>query len=325
MNKKIGILIIVIAAVVVSGIFLLRNDNGDNKTLSYAYVPNALVDAPSTISDKEFKANNISAKPFSTGIETVQALIGDATDVATLAEWPFLLASLKRDDLRIVAIISVAKSMGMVADKEKGINTVTDLIGKSVGFPQGTSAQYVYETFLNSNGLKDKVNAVNLTPPNLQPSIVRGDIDAMVIWQPFLEKVIQINPDKFYLVPGSDDILNVVYMVVTTDSYIKSNPNGIKNVLQILVDATEKINSRDSENLQILSSKTNIEVETLDKLLPLFDYKVKIDSTIINTLEKLSIWAESSGLASKEVLNQDWRHFIYSDILKEIAPQNVEF
>jgi NitT/TauT family transport system substrate-binding protein len=324
MNRKIGILVIVIVTVVISSIYILRNDKGNNKTVNYAYVPNALVDAPSTISEKEFKANNISAKPFSSGIETVQALIGDATNIATLAEWPFLLASLKRDDLRIVAIISVAKSMGMVANKEKGINTVTDLVGKSVGFPQGTSAQYVYETFLNSNGLKDKVKAVNLTPPNLQPSIVRGDIDAMVIWQPFLEKVIQANPDKFHFIPGSDDILNVVYMVVTTDSYIKSNPDGIKNVLQILVNAADKINSRNTEDLQILSNKTNIDMGTLNKLLPLFDYEVKIDSTIINTLEKLSIWAESSGFANKEVLNQDWRHFIYSEILKEIAPQNVK-
>ncbi len=322
--KKTVILILVIAGIVLAGIFIYQNDKKEYKELSYAYIPTALVDAPSTISSEKFKNENINAKPFSTGIETVQALIGDAVDVATLAEWPFLLSSQKRKDLRIVAIISVAKSMGMVVNKDKGINSIQDLEGKSVGFPQGTSAQYVYETFLNSNGIEGKVNAVSLTPPNLQPSMVRGDIDAMVIWQPFLQKLIQTNPQKFYLMKGSDDVMRVVYMVVTTESYIKSNREGVKHLLKTLIQSTEKLNTKDPEYLQMLSNKTNIDIATLNKLLPLFDYNIKLDNTIIKTLQKLSIWAESSGLAKPNVLKQDWNQFIDPSILKEIAPENVK-
>lgn len=302
----------------------LRKDKGSIKSINYAYIPTALIDAPSAISEESLSKYNINPKPFSTGIETVQALIGGAADVATLAEWPFLLASIKRPDLRIVATISTAKSMGIVANKEKEINTISDLTGKKVGFPQGTSAQFVYETLVSSAGIENQVKAVNLTPPNLQPSIIRGDIDAMVVWQPFLEKVIQENPKKFHLISGSDDILRVVYFVVTTESYIKENPEGIKKILRVLINANEKLQNRNPEALALLSKNTNIDSRTLNKLIPLFNYKVTIDSTIINTFDRLSVWAASSGLADEKILEQNWNSFIYPDILKEIKPENVK-
>ncbi|WP_319480263.1 NrtA/SsuA/CpmA family ABC transporter substrate-binding protein [uncultured Draconibacterium sp.] len=324
MNKKVVIITVLILAFVIAVIGLLKTGNKADVPVQYAYIPTALIDAPSAVSEDTLSKSGISIKPFSTGIETVQALIGDAADIATLAEWPFLLASLKREDLRIVAMISTAKSMGMVANKDKGIEKTSDLEGKTIGFPQGTSAQFVYETLINSSNLNGKVKGVNLAPPNLQPSLVRGDIDAIVVWQPFLEKAIQQNPEKFHLLPGSDEVLNVVYFVVTTQEYINNNPDGIKKVLNILIDADNKLAANDPETLRRLSNKTNIDIETLYKLTPLFKFEVTIDSTITNTFERLSLWAVSSGLADETVLQRNWNQYIYSDILKEIAPDNVK-
>lgn len=323
--KKNSLILFIIVAVLGIAIIFIKKYNNNDKPVRYAYVPTALVDAPSAISEDEFKKKGINAKPFSTGIETVQALIGGATDVATLAEMPFMLASLKRDDLRIVAVISTAKSLGMVVDSDKGIENVSDLAGKSVGFPKGTSAQYVYETLLDSYDVKDKVKAVNLTPPNLQSSINRGDVDAIVVWQPFLEKIIQSNPERFSLVKNSDDVLRVVYFVVTTESYLKKNPEGVKKILKILADSDKKIKSGDVETLRILCQKNNVNLETMKKVLPMFDYEVKIDSTIIDTFKKLSIWAAANGLADKKIIDRDWRHFIYPNLLKEVAPENVKY
>ncbi|MFY0632085.1 MAG: ABC transporter substrate-binding protein [Flavobacteriaceae bacterium] len=321
MNKKIKIFTVLIILGLVSGLILFNEDEGIN----YAYIPTALIDAPSAISENNFEENSINGKPFSTGIETIQALIGDATDIATLAEWPFLLSSLKRDDLRIVAVISTAKSMGMVANKDQGINTVKDLVGKKVGFPQGTSAQFVYETLIDKAGIKNEVQAISLAPPNLQPSLIRGDIDAMVVWQPFLEKAIQENPEKYTFISGSEEALRVVYLVVTTEKYIKENPKGIRKVLEVLLEAEKRLDTKDSATLELLSKKTNLSKASLDKLLPLFEYDVKLDNTIIKTLERLSIWAESTGIADKKVLEQNWRNFIHADILEKLAPQNVKF
>ena len=323
-KRSIFIVIVIIAILAIATVILNKYFQAD-KSLRYAYIPSALVDAPSAISQKAFSKNGIDAKPFSTGIETVQALIGNATDVATLAEWPFLLASQKRNDLRILAIISNARSMGMVANKDKGINTVSDLAGKTVGFPQGTSAQFVYETLVNEAGIKNKVKTINLTPPNLIPSLTKGDIDAMVVWQPFLVKAIQKNPNSFHLIPGSQDVLRVIYLVVSTESYIQKNPEGIKKLLKILIEADKKLENRNAEALDILSSKTNIDIETLNKLLPLFDYNVKIDSTIVNTFDRLSVWAEETGLAKKDILKTDWNLFIYPKLLKELEPENVKY
>lgn len=323
MKKIIGLLVL-IAILVAAIVIYTQLRNTEKKSVNYAFIPSALIDAPSAISIEELSKKGVNPKPFSTGIETVQALIGGATDVATLAEWPFILSSLKKDDLRIVAMICSAKSMGMVANKENGINSLNDLSGKKVGFPQGTSAQFVYESIIKSVGLEDQVNTVNLAPPNLPPSMKRDDIDAMVVWQPFLEKMVQEDPNKFHFIAGSENFLKVLYFVVTTESYIKENPEGIKDILNVLVQSSKKLKARDAESLELLSKKTNLNKETLNKLLPLFEYEVKIDKSIISAFETLSVWAKSSGITDKNVSEIDWNKFIHTETLKGIEPANVE-
>ncbi|WP_075343749.1 ABC transporter substrate-binding protein [Tenacibaculum agarivorans] len=293
------------------------------KTLKYAYTT-ALVDAPSMIAKNILQQNQIEPVQFSTGRETTQALLGNATNVATLAEWPFLLASDKRDDLQIVAVITSAKSMGIIANKDKGIDSIIQLKDKRVGFPQGTTAQYVFELLAKKNNISGEVKTINLTPPNLQPSLIRGDIDAMVVWQPFLEKARLENTEKFIYLPTSQDAFRVVYCVVSTKENIKNNPEGIKQIITSLIEAEEKINNGDKETLAQLSKEVGLDTNTLSELLPLFRFQVTLDDEVVNTLETLAVWAHDSGLTtSSDILTRDWKDYIHTKTLEEISPERV--
>lgn len=319
------ILIAVIIVLTGLAIFIvLRKDWFSGEQQKYAYLGSALIDAPSTIAVDLLKQSGISPVSFTTGVETAQALMGGAAFVATFADWPFLLASNNRSDLRVIGVITSAQSMGILANRAEGIDSVIDLTGKRVGFPQGTSAQFVFESFLNSAGVEN-VNTVNLPPPQLQPAMLRGDIHAMVVWQPFLELARLEKPDDFFYIPGSQEAFRIVYCLVSTEENIKNDPEGIKRILEALIKAENELSSGSPDVLAKIIEKTGLDLETLTTLLPLFRFKVVIDNEIIEAWKELAIWANSTGLTSADILEQDWRTFIHDKTLRELDPDRVRF
>nr|VFJ48103.1 MAG: ABC-type nitrate/sulfonate/bicarbonate transport system, substrate-binding protein [Candidatus Kentron sp. DK] len=321
-NTIIGAILLIAVAFT---LILWKTQTPDNEVRKYAYIPSTLVDAPSTVGVDLLREKGIKPISFVTGRETVQALTGGAAFVATLAEWPFLLASSNRDDLRVIAVITSAQSMGILADRSAGVESARDLIGKRVGFPQGTSAQFLFESYFNSAGTLKKVTPVNLPPPQLQPALARGDIQAMAIWQPFLERARMERPDDFFYLPESRTAFRVVYCVVSTQENIKRDPEGIKRVLEALIEAEGVLANRTPAALDKLRSATNLDSETLNTLLPLFRYQVVLDNEIINTWKRLAVWAHASGLAPEDVLERNWRNYIHSETLQELAPERVRF
>lgn len=325
MNKKLNITVVIILVIMGGLAYLLRETwIPQGYTRVYAYIPSALVDAPSTVGIDILRANGIEPVPFLTGRETAQALMGGAAFVATLAEWPFLLASNNRHDLRVIAVITSAQSMGILADRSAGVESTNDLVGKRVGFPQGTSAQFLFESYFNTAGILEKVNAVNLPPPQLQPALIRGDIQAIAIWQPFLERARMEQPKDFIYLPESQSTFRVVYCVVTTEENIYRDPNGLKFILEALIEAENLLDDRSQVALRRLKNATGLSENTLNTLLPLFRFQVVLDNEIIDTWKKLAVWAHKSGLANEDILKRDWQSYIHANSLREVAPERVQ-
>lgn len=326
MNKRIILIACgIFLTSVALALILWISGKPEGRVRKYAYIPSALVDAPSTVGVDLLRGRGIEPVSFVTGRQTVQALLGGAAFVATLAEWPFLLASNSRSDLRVIAVITSAQSMGILTDRSAGVESARGLEGKRVGFPQGTSAQFLFESYFNNLGMLEKVNAVNLPPPQLQPALLRGDIQAMVIWQPFLEKARLERPDDFFYLPESQTAFRVVYCVVSTQENIDSDPAGIKHVLEALIEAESMLTNATPATLAGLSDLTGLDAATLNTLLPLFRFQVVLDNEIIDTWKKLAVWAQASGLAPKEILQRNWRDYIHTEALQALAPDRVRF
>ena len=79
---------------------------------------------------------------------------------------------------------------------KKSITKPADLKGKKVGVLLGGTVEYFAKLYLASGGvdLKD-VEVVNLRPMEMVTGLVRGDIDAFVIFQPFGWMAPKADPD----------------------------------------------------------------------------------------------------------------------------------
>ncbi|MDF2959995.1 MAG: aliphatic sulfonates family transporter, periplasmic ligand-binding protein, partial [Paenibacillus sp.] len=72
-----------------------------------------------------------------------------------------------------------------------GIQSLQDLKGKKVATELGTVDHLLMLTALNKSGLKEKdVNYVNMTVNDAGPAFIAGNLDAAVLWEPFLSKAV---------------------------------------------------------------------------------------------------------------------------------------
>lgn len=83
--------------------------------------------------------------------------------------------------LVVLATILQSNPNEVIALKESGITSISDLKGKKVGTPVPSSQATMLPLFLKANGLSDKdVTLVNLAPTSLVQSLLQHKVDAIL-------------------------------------------------------------------------------------------------------------------------------------------------
>src|SRR6266700_495164 len=115
-----------------------------------------------------------------------EALDGRA-DLATAADVPIMYAAASGRPVSVVATIATMEDHAIIGRRDRGIGTPASLKGKRIGVSLGTTTQFFLDAFLNRQKLSPTdVTVINLPPAELRDTLARGDIDAVVLYQPFL-------------------------------------------------------------------------------------------------------------------------------------------
>lgn len=93
--------------------------------------------------------------------------------------------------LDIVASISQGhRSLAIVTRNDRGIKTLQDLRGKSVGLSMGTNLTYCLDVILQTRGVpSSEINFIDLNTADTLTAFKAGRIDAAVVYQPYLSQL----------------------------------------------------------------------------------------------------------------------------------------
>lgn len=151
-------------------------------------------------------------------------------DVATHAETQALRYSVRHPNLRI--ILNVSQGLyRIVARKSAGIARVADLKGKRVATIPQTSAGYFLHRMLAREGLSfDDITAVPVTPlSGMTDALVRGEVDAVVIWEPESENSAQaLGPDLIEF--SGEGVYRELFNLNTTADRLADQPTRARIV-----------------------------------------------------------------------------------------------
>ncbi len=203
---------------------------------------------------------------FNTGSSILEALSTKSIDFAGAGDIPSLFALDKGSDFRYIGgEPDTPFSEGILAGKNTGIQTVEDLKGKRIAFNKASIAQYLLIKSLNNVGLTiDDVEPVILNPPEASIAFEQGQVDAWVVWDPYLSvSESKGNP----IIQTAEGIVPYRSFYFATPEIVDEHPELIQVFIKHLGRIGKEIDENPQEAAKLMEEETKIAAETWEKVL----------------------------------------------------------
>jgi NitT/TauT family transport system substrate-binding protein len=258
---------------------------------------------------------------LNTGRETGEALVAERSDISTLAEWPFLLATRQDSTVRALAVVTSAYSLDIIGRRSAGVSSVEDLEGKRIGVTEGTTGQFVLNGYLLDQGISnDEYEIVNLGPSDLVAAFSRGDVDAICTWEPNVQRVREQVDDAVSL--GARQFFKAQYILATRRQTIKDRPEVLRQVLESFIRGENYIQTNPDSAMSEIADFTGTGRELVREVRPYFDFKVRLSDSLSTALRREEDWAARNNVL-EDTVRRDWREFIHPDLLSSIDSSRV--
>lgn len=165
---------------------------------------------------------------FSFGPAVNEALVGGSIDVGFIGDMPSVSLAVANAPTTVVGRQSVFRG-SILATPKSGINSLKDLKGKKVYGPVGSSIYLAAVSMLESAGLKPgkDVEIVHMGFADLSDAIKAGKVDAVFVWDPWIELFVSQGLAKEL---AKDTSLTMV--VAMRNDYMQRNPDAIEKFLR---------------------------------------------------------------------------------------------
>ena len=130
---------------------------------------------------------------FDSGRHVIQAFDSGSVDIGLVGTSPCAAAISHGLDIEVIWIHDViGDSEALAVKKNNGVRKLSDLVGKKVAVPFGSTTHYHLMLALKL----DKINPgdlkiINMEPREMPAAWKRGEIDAGFVWQPALAKLLE--------------------------------------------------------------------------------------------------------------------------------------
>ncbi|MFZ4538922.1 ABC transporter substrate-binding protein [Propionivibrio sp.] len=257
------------------------------------------------------------------GKAALQAVLDKQADFATVAETPFMFSVLRGEKIFVIANIeSSSTNHAVVARKDAGIAVPGDLKGKRIGFTPGTTSDFFLDSLLTANGLtRQEIQPVPLKPEDMQEAIMAAKVDALSAWNYPLTQIrnqLGAGGIVFY----DRHIYTETFNIAAQQEFVHNHPEAVKRFLRALLKAEDFVAKNPDEAQTIVSAATKIDKSLVSEVWNNFNYQVKLDQTLLITLDDEARWAIRNKLTEQTVM-PDFASYIHADSLKAIKPEAV--
>ncbi|GJE28144.1 aliphatic sulfonate ABC transporter substrate-binding protein [Methylobacterium organophilum] len=183
-------------------------------------------------------------EPMNTGAVDLHADVADAVPIFTQsAHAPLTFYAMEAGSPRAEAII--------VPD-ESPIRSIADLKGRVVGVSKGSGCHFILAAALKRAGLSfSDIRPAYLEAADGAAAFAQGDLDAWVIWDPFLAIVQAKRPVRVLADATGLSSYNRYYTV--TDGFAAAHPEVVATVFSALVEAGEWVKANPKEAVALLA------------------------------------------------------------------------
>jgi len=274
-----------------------------------------------------FTDHNIQPKlsNFAYGIDTINALLTETTDIGLAADYA-LLNSLGRGDLVVLSSLTHS-SEETIKQSEilavKGIKKPSQLKGKNIGVAKGTVSEYQWANYLEHLSLKEKdVNFIPYsTPDEALVGMKKGNIDAVLASGALLEKFKNIDG-----VHKIDDLssanLPISSYLVANRKFTEAHPKVIENLLKSIYEGIAYVKENPDGTAEIASKELKIKSEDALREIERSNFTLEFKQEDFEHLSNIQNWLVDQGKLKNQY---DLSEKLYLDPLSKAFPKAVTY
>ena len=212
------------------------------------------------------------------------------------------------------------------------VRTPKDLEKIKIGMPKGASVTMAIQAMAKDTGVDfNKIQFVNLAPPDSVTALAKGDIDAMAGWAPWVFNAVKQGGGKVYFtgnqsyIPGKEghvDWLLVHAGVVASAKMVKDNPNTLKAVLRALNKATATINANREGSVKIVAAQMKMDEALARDIMALNVYSMEMNDKIYRGMGDFVEFLVSLNRIPQKISPES---VFYTKLLEEVDPKLVKW
>jgi NitT/TauT family transport system substrate-binding protein len=184
---------------------------------------------------------DVEAVKFAKGPEEIAAMGSGNIDVAQIGHGAHSLAA--KGQAKIFTLDGTSLADEVLGNKDKGVKTIADLKGKTIGTSLGTSSEIILNLALASVGLtQNDVKIVQMDPSAAVTAMVTGKIDACAIWSPSTITVKEKLGDKVVMLANNNTYRDQMVFPsswICTNDYFNKNQDKLVRFTRALLKAQD--------------------------------------------------------------------------------------
>lgn len=264
----------------------------------------------------------VTINDYDSGPAAIRALAQGTADVAETAEFPFVLAVLNKNRVSALAVNDRMMNVYLLARKDRGIESVSDLRGKRIGMARGTIVDFFLGRFLQLNSLSaGDVTLVDLSPSQFVDAIVNGDVDALAGWQPHVYQAMR-QPGAALTVWSIHNGQPTYGMLISSNDWIQTHESAVERFLGSLDEAQRFIAAYPDDAKNIVERRLRYDSAYLDTVWPQHQFSLSLDFSLVIAMNDEARWLVDNNLTSEQA-PPDFANSIYLDGLKAVVPEAV--
>jgi|UPI0006851EAB NitT/TauT family transport system substrate-binding protein len=222
--------------------------------------------------EKLFEKNGVEVKftTFASGPEALDAIIAGTVDVAAAAEVSTIIR-MGRGDISAVGVVNQSGQFLKMAGKGD-INDPTAI--KSLGVVPGGAMEYLANLTIKKYGLDtSKLKIVKAGPPEMSALLLRGDIDAFWLFEPFPSVAVKQGGK---ILARSGDVGYVYnFWVSANGEWINANQPKLKAITTALAEACEIARNDPQRAAESVRKQAKIPLEQTLEFLKQIECKMR--------------------------------------------------
>jgi sulfonate transport system substrate-binding protein len=229
-----------------------------------------------------------------TGYETLRARSADFFSSATA---PAISALAAGTPMKFVAATrSTAEGRAFLVNKSSPIQSVQELVGKSVAVQRGNVAEYTLLKTLEFDGIdKDRVNRVYISPQDAAVALWQGKVDAWVTWDPYVS-IAETQGNARIIADGS--AAPDYGVTVVRSDLLDSQPDVVTKVMRALQTEAAWADDHLSDATQLEIQQQNLppDVAAAVASRPRRYALLPVDDTVVSSMQGVASWLSDAGV-----------------------------